>query len=168
MLTPTLVRQEVEFITRIRKMKEKNISPITPKGKMKAKNKQFKILLIDNDSSEATRLKGVFQKAKNMIVEWFHFARLSEALKWLKSNKADVIWVGLWLPDGFGKDNILALQAFAPDAPLLVLSDKEDEMLAADLVEDGAESFMIRGFTNPREAARMIYLAIKQQKLIWF
>ncbi len=149
-------------------MEKLNISTINSKDTMEARNRQFKILLIDTDASEANRLKNIFQKAKHLIVEWFHVARLSDALKWLKSNRADVILVGLWLPDGFGKDNILALQAFAPDAPLLVLSDKEDEVLAADLVADGAENFLIRGCTNPREAARMIYLAIKQQKLIWF
>ena len=104
-----------------------------------------RILIITADAEDAATLQNVLNKAKDgpFILEWQQ--SLAAALASLKPGCIDAILTDLSLPDSQGIETFDQLFACAPQTPIMTLSEVDDEELAIEAVERGAQGYLSKG-----------------------
>ena len=70
---------------------------------------------------------------------------MGEAEKYLAEHAVDIILLDLGLPDAQGLDAVRRAHAAAPRIPLVVLTGLDDETLAAQALQEGAQDYLIKG-----------------------
>lgn len=106
----------------------------------------YRILIITDHSVDANILTGVLGSARTgpFEVEWVRY--LTTGLKRLSMGGIDAILVDLVLPDSVGIDTFDLLFAASPHTPIMTLSTVEDEGLAIDAVQRGAQGYLAKGY----------------------
>lgn len=94
----------------------------------------------------------------------FQVTRLQEALRVVHDREFEVIITDLTLPDARGFDAVLRLQASAPGAAILAYSGVEDEALALQVVQLGAQDFLPKGSTNGDSLLRSLRFARERKR----
>ena len=75
-------------------------------------------------------------------------ARLRAAVTRLRGERFDVVLLDLSLPDSDGLSTLGAINAAAPQVPVVVLSHRDDEALALQAVQAGAQDYLVKGQTE--------------------
>ncbi len=88
--------------------------------------------------------------------------RLTEAVEMLETVRPNCLIIDLELPDAAGLAAVLKLRNTEPHLPIVVLTDVDDDQLAADAVHAGAQDFLPRRFADARSLARSIRYAIER------
>ncbi len=128
--------------------------------------KSMKILLLVEDNPGDARLLREMLKDQGLHeTEMTHVARLSEAEKHLESNKVDIILLDLGLPDAHGLSAVRRAHAVAPRVPLVVLTGMDDELLAAQALQEGAQDYLIKGQIEARGLMRALRYAIERKAM---
>jgi diguanylate cyclase (GGDEF)-like protein/PAS domain S-box-containing protein len=104
-----------------------------------------RVLIVTADPDDARSLEVVLGKAKDgpFAIEWV--ARLSDALERLRAGGIDAILADLSLPDSQGIETFDQLFAVAPQTPIVTLSAVEDDALATEAVQRGAQGTLSKG-----------------------
>ena len=84
---------------------------------------------------------------------------LAQGLAWLKVNTADVVLLDLGLPDSQGLGTFLRVRHQAPATPVIILSG-DDEDLALEAVNAGAEDYLAKDHVDARTLARCLRNAV--------
>jgi DNA-binding response OmpR family regulator len=113
-----------------------------------------KILLVASDREYlddlCERLSVV--RGGELDIEWA--GEVSEALARLTQGGIDAILLDLDLPDSTGMVTFERAYAFAPDVPIIVLTNEADEKVANATVQGGAQDYMVR--VDDDEDARLL------------
>lgn len=130
-----------------------------------------KLLIIEDDSSDAELIREMLAEAEPDSQSGFgfhltHAERLSTGLVQLTENNIDLILLDLSLPDGHGLETFFRLHAHVPDLPIIVLTGWDDELLASQSIQAGAQSFLVKGELNSRLLQRTIRDAIERHRLL--
>ncbi|HEY9145215.1 MAG TPA: EAL domain-containing protein [Thiobacillus sp.] len=98
-----------------------------------------RVLIVTADPDDARTLERVLGKAKGgpFAIEWV--TRRSDALERLRAGGIDAILADLSLPDSQGIETFDQLFAATPQTPILTLSAVEDDALATEAVQRGAQ-----------------------------
>ena len=126
-----------------------------------------KVLLIE-DSTFATRhVQKMLAEAESVQfeVELNCVDRISAGLEYLASNYADVILLDLTLPDSSGLDTLLKISSRVPEIPVVVMTGLEDEILAKEALQKGAQDYLVKGQINNNLLKRSILYAIERKKI---
>ncbi len=122
-------------------------------------NRKNTVLLVEDDPGDA-RL--VVEQLCNGGKHTFHVVNegtLSAALEALKSGEFCVVLLDLSLPDSFGTDTIDEIHKHAPELPIIVLTGADDEGLAVEAVQKGAQDYLIKGEVSSGVLTRAILYA---------
>ncbi len=105
-----------------------------------------RVLILTGNAADARTLKDVLDKARDgpFVVEWV--THLADALARLRADDIDAILTELSLPDSEGIATFDALFAAVPHTPILTLSAREDETLAIEAVQRGAQGYLSKGY----------------------
>lgn len=119
-----------------------------------------RVLLIDGDSSEASRLAG------ELLPERFHASTspsLEAGLAHLTTQSADVVLLDLDLPDSEGVGTLERFRKVEPELPVVVIIRSSSPELGPLLVQAGAQD-CVRGDTvDARRLVRSLEFAIERQ-----
>ena len=74
-----------------------------------------------------------------------HADSMADAEKHLAEHAVDIILLDLGLPDAQGLEAVRRAHAVAPRVPLVVLTGLDDEVLAAQALQEGAQDYLIKG-----------------------
>ena len=98
-----------------------------------------RVLIVTADPADARTLESVLHKAKGgpFTIEWV--THRSDALERLRAGGIDAILADLSLPDSQGIETFDQLFAVTPQTPILTLSAVEDDALATEAVQRGAQ-----------------------------
>ena len=77
----------------------------------------------------------------------------------------DVILVDLALPDSFGFATVASVREIYPEAPMIVLTGVDDSRLEQEVVEFGAQDYLLKGSYDGRLLMRSVRHAIVRHKL---
>ncbi len=100
--------------------------------------------------------------------EYTHCDCLASAVKFLRRRKLspdtdiDVILTDLYLGDSEGNDTFDAISEEAPDLPVVVMSGFEGETMAAHMVHEGAQDYLIKSQINAALLGRSLRYAIER------
>jgi len=89
--------------------------------------------------------------------------RISKALKLINELHYDVILLDLSLPDGSGKDTVRRICSFAQHIPIIVLTGLDDDGLALEAVQAGAQDYLVKGQANGQILMRAMRHAIERK-----
>ncbi len=123
------------------------------------------LLLVEDNPGDARLLREMLNDQGLNETEMTHVARLSEAEKHLESNKVDIILLDLGLPDAHGLSAVRRAHAVAPRVPLVVLTGMDDELLAAQALQEGAQDYLIKGQIEARGLMRALRYAIERKAM---
>ena len=131
---------------------------------MTAKSVQ-RLLLIEDNPGDARLLREMLNEHGTRTIELVHVGYMRDAEKHLAQAEVDIILLDLGLPDVQGLDAVRRAHAAAPRVPLVVLSGMDDESLALQAMQEGAQDYLIKGRIEPRELLRALRYAV-ERKLI--
>ncbi|MHB8500346.1 MAG: putative bifunctional diguanylate cyclase/phosphodiesterase [Candidatus Acidiferrales bacterium] len=128
--------------------------------------KSMKVLLmVEDNPGDARLLREMFSEQSMHDAELTHVECISEAEKHLAQRVFDVILLDLGLPDAQGLVAVRRAHAAAPRVPLVVLTRLEDDSLATQALQEGAQDYLIKGQTGTRGLLRALRYAIERKSL---
>ena len=123
------------------------------------------ILLIEDNPSDVLLVKKVLSKAvPTFVLE--HVSKLADALQHPGLELFDVIITDLTLPDSCGLQAATVLRRRLPNLPLIVLTASEDQSLALQALELGAQDYLVKNAVTSEVLRRSIRHAIQRQLMV--
>ncbi|MGB2639164.1 MAG: diguanylate cyclase, partial [Candidatus Acidiferrum sp.] len=92
-----------------------------------------------------------------------HMECMADAEKHLSATDVDIILLDLGLPDAQGLEALRRARAVAPRVPLVVLTGLDDETLATQALQQGAQDYLIKGQIETRSLLRALRYAIERK-----
>jgi diguanylate cyclase (GGDEF)-like protein/PAS domain S-box-containing protein len=126
-------------------------------------NKSIKILLVEDNAGDARSLHEMFKRQRSRTIELTHVECMSDAEKHLAEHEYDIILLDLGLPDAQGLGAVRRSRVAAPHVPLVVLTGLDDESLAAQVLQEGAQDHLIKGQIETRGLLRALRYAIERK-----
>ncbi len=124
----------------------------------------IKILLVEDNDIDARLTEDILAAWSLEEFTITHVTRLSEAFQYLARARFDAVLLDLSLPDGYGLSTVRQIHAANPTIALIVLSGLNDQTLALQAVQNGAQDYLVKG-ENPSELlARSIHYAIERKR----
>jgi phosphoserine phosphatase RsbU/P len=125
----------------------------------------IKVLLIEDNRGDALLLREMLADIPAARIEWVHELRLSDAAqRLLAGEKFDVVLLDLSLPDSTGLETFDKIHRLAPKTPAVMLTGLDDETLAVQAVQQGAEDYLVKGQVDGQGLLRSMRYAIERAR----
>ncbi len=121
------------------------------------------LLLVEDNPGDARLLREMLSEQGPHNTELTHVACMSEAERHLAERVFDIILLDLGLPDAQGLAAVRRAHAAAPHVPLVVLTGLDDDSLAAQALQEGAQDYLIKGQIETRGLLRALRYAIERK-----
>lgn len=131
------------------------------------KEKDIKILLIEDDPDDVLLLKKFLEKAVWKPAEFnIHLEEhLQGAMDRLEKESFDIILLDLSLPDSQGVETLKNLTKKYPDLPIVVITGFDDEGLALESLRQGAQDYLIKGNVDSYSLPRTIHYSLERKRV---
>lgn len=123
----------------------------------------IKVLLVEDNAGDALLLRETLADTAAEIA-WSHDQKLADALGRLEKEKFDVVLLDLSLPDSHGIETFRKIQHRAPDAPVVMLTGLDDETVAVEAMQQGAQDYLVKGGTDGHALLRSMRYAIERTR----
>lgn len=138
-------------------------------------DKIVRVLSIEDNLGDANLIQAILLEASHLgwdmpRFEIQHIDRLAAALAYLdavaagKRDAIDVVLSDLDLPDSRAGETFAAVHAHAPDIPIVVLTGRDDEVLARQTVRAGAEDYLFKRELSGSLLAHALIYAIERRQ----
>jgi two-component system, cell cycle sensor histidine kinase and response regulator CckA len=121
----------------------------------------IRILLVDDDD-EYARLVGSQLAASSVPMSMARVGSVSAAMLALEDGAFDAVLLDLGLPDSDGLSTIDCFQATGNVLPLIVLTATDDDAMAAQAVQRGAQDYLVKSRTDGELLQRSIRYACER------
>jgi diguanylate cyclase (GGDEF)-like protein/PAS domain S-box-containing protein len=121
------------------------------------------LLLVEDNPGDARLLREMFNEQGSQNTELTHVKCISEAEKHLLTHAVDIIVLDLGLPDAQGVSAVRRTHKAAPHIPLVVLTGLDDEVMAAQALQEGAQDYLIKGEIDARSLLRSLRYAVERK-----
>jgi diguanylate cyclase (GGDEF)-like protein/PAS domain S-box-containing protein len=129
-----------------------------------SKNSSTRLLLVEDNPGDVRLLREML-RSQGARIELTHVQSMSEAEKHLTECAVDIVLLDLGLPDAQGLGAVRRAHAAAPRIPLVVLTGLEDESLAAQALQEGAQEHLIKGQIDTRGLLRAVRYAVERKTM---
>jgi DNA-binding NarL/FixJ family response regulator len=120
------------------------------------------LLLVEDNPGDAELVEEMLAQADREGYQIIHVPRLFDAVETLKSVNVDVVVLDLKLPDCSGVEGVKAVREAVHHTPIVVLTGTDDETLALECINAGAQDYLAKGETRARNLKRAIGYAISR------
>ena len=128
--------------------------------------KTLNILLIEDDPDYAGLVQQWLASTADegaFVLNWTD--SLAAGLERLAQGGVDVVLLDLSLPDSVGVETFIATRAHAPGIPVIILSAGESESLALQMIQEGAEDYLVKSTCTGDLLVRTVRYAVIRRKL---
>ena len=127
----------------------------------------FNILLIEDSMADVQLLKEAFKVIKLPHV-LTHAPSLAAGLSCLGQQSFDLVLLDFHLPDSQGIQTLVKVRTHAPRAPIVILTASDDDQLAIQALERGAQDYLVKGFIQvyPGLLDRTVRYSIERQRMV--
>ena len=123
------------------------------------------LLIVEDNPGDARLLREMFNEEGSRGIELMQAATMGEAEQILALRSVDLILLDLGLPDAQGLGAVRRAHAAAPRLPLVVLTGLDDESLASQALQEGAQDYLIKGQIETRGLLRALRYAIERKSM---
>jgi two-component sensor histidine kinase len=124
------------------------------------------ILLVEDNPGDVRLLLEMFSIEGSENYTITHFPRVGQALNHLAKGGVDIVLLDLGLAGESGIDTVRRVHKLAPQVPLIVLSEEDDDAIVAEAMLEGAQDFLIKGQIERRTLPRALRHAIERFSLL--
>src|ERR1700733_10855849 len=103
------------------------------------------LLLVEDNPGDARLLREMFNEQGAHNTELIHVGSVGDAERYLAKCAVDIIVLDLGLPDAEGMGAVRRTHTAAPRVPLVVLTGMDDESVAAQALQEGAQDYLVKG-----------------------
>jgi Response regulator containing CheY-like receiver, AAA-type ATPase, and DNA-binding domains len=129
--------------------------------------KAISTLLIEDNPDDAILIQRYLAGFSRVAYKVTHVDRLVDGLKILNNIHFDVILLDLGLPDApVGIKTFEETYAYASQIPIIVLTGHDDDKIAIESVQKGAQDYLVKGEVTGNMLRRSIQYAIERRKLL--
>jgi diguanylate cyclase (GGDEF)-like protein/PAS domain S-box-containing protein len=126
--------------------------------------KAIRILLVEDNPGDARLLREMC-KEEGLHGTLKHVESMREAEVHVAEHEVDIVLLDLGLPDAQGLGAVRRARAAAPRVPLVVLTGLDDESLATQALQEGAQDYLIKGQLDARSLSRALRYAIERNTM---
>jgi len=123
------------------------------------------VLMVEDNLVDAGLLRELFQNQDRGDIDLSNAGTMAEAELIVRTGTIDAVLLDLGLPDSKGLASLNSLRAFAPRVPVVVLTGLNDEALAIQALQEGAQDYLIKGNMEARNIVRALRYAIERSNL---
>src|SRR6185295_15887715 len=120
-------------------------------------------LLIEDNPSDVLLFREMSSSGRARL-KLMHAERLQDGLALLRSDAFDVVLLDLSLPDAFGLETVTRTYATRQDVPIIILTGTNDELLAMQAMNAGAQDYLVKGQFDRDILARAILYARERKR----
>ncbi|MEG4419102.1 PAS domain S-box protein [Microcoleus sp. LAD1_D5] len=133
-----------------------------------AKQNGFKVLLVEDNQAEAELIEELLLETNVSRAEPQRLSvsctdRLSKAQELLVGEHFDVILLDLSLPDSQDLSTIVKIQEYSLNTPIVVLTARNDEELAVQSIQAGAQDYLVKRKIDSEVLIRSLRYAVERQ-----
>jgi DNA-binding response OmpR family regulator len=124
------------------------------------------VLLVEDNPGDARLLREIFNEDRSLGAEFIHVDCISDAEKYLARHAVDIVLLDLGLPDARGLEAVRRARAAAPGVALVVLTGLDDESLAAQSIQEGAQDYLVKEtYGSSRGLLRTLRYAVERKAM---
>jgi diguanylate cyclase (GGDEF)-like protein/PAS domain S-box-containing protein len=128
-----------------------------------------RVLLVEDNPGDARLLREMFNEQDSRTTELTIVQSMGDAEKYLAEDTCDIVLLDLGLPDAQGLAAVRRAHAAAPRVPLVVLTGLDDETLATQALQEGAQDYLLKSqietYGTTRGLVRALRYAIERKIL---
>jgi len=129
-------------------------------------DRAIQVLLIEDSHADARLIQEELAEAGVNAFELERAETLAAGVGRLLEGGIDVALVDLSLPDSYGLDTFLSVWRESPAVPIVVLTGLDDEDVAIQAVQAGAQDYLVKGQADANLLTRAIRYAIERHRLL--
>src|SRR5258708_38392889 len=125
------------------------------------------VLLIEGSAEYAAlvvRWLSIESNKSEFVLTWTD--SLEAALTRLKCGGIDLVLMDLGLPDSTGMETFTSVRSEVPNLPIIVLSGAENEALALQIIQTGAQDYLVKPKCSPEHLIRSLRHAMVRHQLV--
>ena len=126
---------------------------------------RLNILLIEHDPGFTRTVGEMIGQARELTADVSTAPGLREGFHAINNKHFDVVVLDVALPDGAGLANISLLKAEAPRLPIIAAGDADNETVAVEAVQAGAQDYLVKGQLTSGWLERSIRYAIERHRM---
>ena len=123
------------------------------------------ILLIEDNPGDARLINEMFKGQASFKTSITHVTSMNEAESHVMDHTVDIILLDLGLPDTQGLAAVRRAHSAAPHIPLVVLTGLDDEILAMQALQEGAQDYFVKGQVEETGLFRALRYAIERKTI---
>ena len=127
-------------------------------------NRPIKVLLVEDNKEHAELLGRLLGFAEYPKFTVSNAASLATGLAALGRSAPDIILLDLSLPDSNGAETFRRTNAAAPNLPIVILSGVSDVTMSIEMVQAGAQDYLVKGHVDMHLLLRSIQYAIERKR----
>jgi diguanylate cyclase (GGDEF)-like protein len=124
----------------------------------------FHILLVEDNPGDERLTRMALSEDPHRTFDVTSASTLRGGLELAQVHHYDAILLDMQLPDSTGLANVKTLALAAPRTPILVMTGLDDDSLAIQVCEHGAQAYLIKGKNDPAALSRAIRCAIARKR----
>jgi CheY-like chemotaxis protein len=124
----------------------------------------MQILIVEDSKQDRELMKYLLESRFQNTATFFEADSLRAALDRLSQESIDCIILDLQLPDSTGKETFERVSQKFPEVPVVVMTHNKDRELALEMIQKGAQEFVIKNYTDEEELFRRVLFAIEKHK----
>ncbi len=124
-----------------------------------------RVLVVDDNPGDIFLLREMVEEnGRSRFRVTAETGNLEDALRILEQHEVDVVLLDLQLPDSAGLETLNQVHTTAPDVPIIVLSERDDDELALQTVQCGAHEHLVKGRMDAHLLQRALRYAIERAR----
>ena len=123
------------------------------------------LLIVEDNPGDARLLQEMFREDTGPTSRLMHVSSMADAEQYLSQNSVDIILLDLGLPDAQGLEAVRRARIAAPRVPLVVLTGLDDQALATQALQEGAQDYLIKGQVELRLLLRALRYAVERKSM---
>lgn len=126
-------------------------------------NSPIRILLVEDNALDADLFQSYLALANMTMPQVAVAERLSEAIQMVQAEEFDVIFLDYKLPDSEGVESLARLKSKVPHVPIVVLTGLDDDQKGLDMVQRGAQDYLVKDRVNESILWRVLRYSIARK-----
>ena len=126
----------------------------------------MRILIVEDNPGDVRLLREHLVGGRSVaeVFQLVHVDRLALALQSLDEGAFEVVLLDLSLPDSQGIGTLAKMHAVRPGMPIVVLTSLDDEVLGLQLLQRGAQDYLVKGEVTGSLLRRSLRYAVERKR----
>jgi diguanylate cyclase (GGDEF)-like protein len=122
------------------------------------------LLLVEDNHGDVRLLREMFNDQSRHPITLHHAETVAEAEQFLSTHVFDMVLLDLGLPDAQGLEAVRRIHSAAPAMSLVILTAHDDERLACQAMQEGAQDYLIKGQIEAAGLLRALSYAAERKQ----